>query len=311
MIRNHTIEKIKMVNSRWNPSPNDEMSSTAWTNTFGDVAENGPRMQKIGKLREKGYSCEMLKALGEKLKTQGLVTEWVDLTEAWYAARPERMVTVQEKGKEARQVPAVPDAGVLVIRKAAQFILEKEDTKGLQLEQGAFNPDKQALMRVTLKNKHARWNLCFDEEAQVADLANGKGTIVPWRELPLTDKIRMKVAEWTDDEPLRGESNIYYDTSKCGIGGHGDIERRCVFGLRFGTSEKNPLYFSWYQRSEPVGMPVKLILEDGDMYAFSEKAVGFDWLKKTIPTLRHAAGCSKYTTFKSKAKKVKTTVTAE
>jgi hypothetical protein len=28
----------------------------------------------------------------------------------------------------------------------------------------------------------------------------------------------------------------------------------------------------------------------------SEKAVGFDWLKKNTPTLRHATGCDKYTT---------------
>jgi hypothetical protein len=27
----------------------------------------------------------------------------------------------------------------------------------------------------------------------------------------------------------------------------------------------------------------------------SEKAVGFDWLKKITPTLRHSTGCSKFT----------------
>jgi hypothetical protein len=31
-----------------------------------------------------------------------------------------------------------------------------------------------------------------------------------------------------------------------------------------------------------------------DIYAMSEKATGFDWKKKTIVTLRHAAGCKKY-----------------
>lgn len=34
------------------------------------------------------------------------------------------------------------------------------------------------------------------------------------------------------------------------------------------------------------------------MYMMSEKAVGTDWLKKIIFTLRHAAGCKKYTTIK-------------
>jgi hypothetical protein len=30
------------------------------------------------------------------------------------------------------------------------------------------------------------------------------------------------------------------------------------------------------------------------MYVMSEKAVGFDWKKRIVPTLRHAAGCDKY-----------------
>jgi hypothetical protein len=35
-------------------------------------------------------------------------------------------------------------------------------------------------------------------------------------------------------------------------------------------------------------------LEDGDMYVMSEKAVGTDWKKKTIKTLRHATGCEAF-----------------
>jgi len=35
----------------------------------------------------------------------------------------------------------------------------------------------------------------------------------------------------------------------------------------------------------------------------SEKAVGTDWKKKTIPTLRHATGSDKFTTFKMKIDK--------
>jgi hypothetical protein len=37
-------------------------------------------------------------------------------------------------------------------------------------------------------------------------------------------------------------------------------------------------------------------LEHGDMYVMSEKTTGFDWKSKTKYTLRHAAGCDKYTT---------------
>jgi hypothetical protein len=62
--------------------------------------------------------------------------------------------------------------------------------------------------------------------------------------------------------------------------------------------ETMPLYFKWFQNSEPVGEAFELILNDGDMYIMSEKAVGFDWLKKKIPTLRHSTGCSKFTGIK-------------
>ena len=43
---------------------------------------------------------------------------------------------------------------------------------------------------------------------------------------------------------------------------------------------------------------MKMVLNDGDMYVMSEKAVGFDWLKKTVPTLRHASGTDKFTIIK-------------
>jgi 2-hydroxy-3-keto-5-methylthiopentenyl-1-phosphate phosphatase len=35
-------------------------------------------------------------------------------------------------------------------------------------------------------------------------------------------------------------------------------------------------------------------LNDGDIYFMSQKAVGTDWKRKIIPTLRHAAGAKKY-----------------
>lgn len=91
---------------------------------------------------------------------------------------------------------------------------------------------------------------------------------------------------------LNGEDN-YYDLSRCGIGYHGDAERKKVFAVRMGATM--PLFFQWFQRSAPIGEPIKLVLNDGDMYMMSEKAVGFDWLKKVIPTLRHSSGCVKFT----------------
>lgn len=251
----------------------------AYTVTFGDVAENHARMQRLGTIAEKGYTCEQLIELGETLESHGLDVEWIDLGAYW-------------NGPDM-------DAGVLVIRKGVQHILGKEDTSTLCAEHDSLVPDKKARMRGKVVHKHARWNLCFDEKDQTADFEHGKGTVVSWDRIPLTYQIRSQIQTWTQDTDLKGESNVYYDPERCGIGYHGDGERKKVFAARFGA-EKVPLYFQWFQKSKPVGDRIPIPLDDGDMYAMSEKAVGFDWLKKNIPTLRHAAGCDKFTVIRPK-----------
>lgn len=35
---------------------------------------------------------------------------------------------------------------------------------------------------------------------------------------------------------------------------------------------------------------MEISLQPGDVYIMSEKAVGFDWKRSAVPTLRHAAG---------------------
>ena len=89
---------------------------------------------------------------------------------------------------------------------------------------------------------------------------------------------------------LHGEGNRYYDASKCYIGFHGDTERNIVVGLRIGGPF--PLHYRWYQNSQPISPIWSVSLNDGDMYIMSYKAIGTDWKKKLIPTLRHAAGYS-------------------
>lgn len=246
-----------------------------YTITFGDVAENHAKMQKIGTLHDNGYSVEQLKYIQEKLTGYGLTTEMVDLNLGFD-------ITFQP-------------AKVLVIRRGAQFILG-EETAGLIAENDALTMDKKALMKGKVVNKVARWNLCFADEDQEPNYEDGKGTVVSWKHLPRMSRIRQVISEWTEDVLLNGEANYYYDISQCGIGFHGDGERRKVFAVRMG--ETMPIYFKWFQNSQPVGEPFEVVLNDGDMYIMSEKAVGFDWLKKKIPTLRHSTGCAKFTGIK-------------
>lgn len=58
------------------------------------------------------------------------------------------------------------------------------------------------------------------------------------------------------------------------------------------------LCYNWFCRSKAIGKKLEILLNHGDMYIMSEKAVGTDWMKKIIPTLRHAAGADKYTNIK-------------
>ena len=89
------------------------------------------------------------------------------------------------------------------------------------------------------------------------------------------------------------EGNKYYDLKKCGIGYHGDAERRKVICVSLGANNY-PMQWVWFKNSKPQGEPFKVLLNHGDVYIMSEKAVGYDWKKRSKLTLRHAAGANKY-----------------
>ena len=102
-------------------------------------------------------------------------------------------------------------------------------------------------------NKHARYNLCFAKEGQAANFENGQGTIVAYSDVPLLSNIRDTLPTFVGEKAneLACEGNYYYDVSKCGIGFHGDGERKRVVGLRLGASI--PLHYQWFTNSEPIG----------------------------------------------------------
>ena len=54
------------------------------------------------------------------------------------------------------------------------------------------------------------------------------------------------------------------------------------------------LHFRWYKNHQPH-QSCSFTLNSGDIYILSEKAVGCDGKKSSIFTLRHSAGCAKYT----------------
>ena len=159
----------------------------------------------------------------------------------------------------------------------------------------AATVDKKALFRGVVKNKNARWNLCFADYRQEPDYAAGRGRVIDFADLPRLSAVRAGIGRFFGAPYARllAEGNYYYDVARTGIGFHGDAERRVVVALRLGAPI--PLHFQWYFRHQPVGARVALQLRAGDMYAMSEKAVGTDWKRSSVYTLRHAAGGPAYT----------------
>jgi hypothetical protein len=188
------------------------------------------------------------------------------------------------------------EAYVLVVKGGVDYLLSKGATDKMYDEQIAQSPDKQAKMRGRVVNKHARWNLCYSDYDQCANFEEGQGTVVHFNKVPFTKKLR-NIFSKAVNSTLQAESNVYYDQKKCGIGFHGDAERSITIGVRLGPCI--PMHFQWFHRFKPIGDRCKLDLNHGDIYFMCEKATGRDWKMSSKLTLRHAAGCAKYTTIKS------------
>ena len=273
------------------------------TLTFGDAAENHAGMKMIGeKLGPgQGFNLNDLITIKKSMKSIGVDSNIVDLSEF-----------LQEYlEKQDETIPVAEKAYILVMKGAATGLVQRKiSTTITQLDM--FNEqttrlkyDKQALMRGRVVNKHARWNLCFDDESCTADYQKGKGTIVAYKEVPLMKAVRDQFNELFGPKAadLKVEANYYYDTTKCGISWHGDSERVKVIAMRLGYVSM-PIHFQWFYKNKPIGERITIPLDPGDMYIMSEKAVGTDWRTSVkFPTLRHATGCQKFLTIKSKESK--------
>ena len=256
------------------------------TLTYGDQAENHRGMQMIGEKAEKGFSIQDLDRCQNYFENMGCICERVHLN---------NLLENHDIGYNSE----IEDADLLIIRNGVNTLLN--DIGGtaemLLQEQSQLDWDSKAFMYGRVVNKHARHNLCYGDFSQEPDYENGKGRVVHFDTIPLTKHIRDKLSECMEGASnLACEGNYYYDNRKTGISFHGDSERLKVVAVRVGDSL--PIHHQWFLRGNPVGERGIYNLHHGDMYIMSEKTTGNDWKKKIIPTLRHAAGCSKYTTIK-------------
>ena len=168
---------------------------------------------------------------------------------------------------------------------------------------------KEVKVRGKRMNKRARTNLCFvDDREQAPAVYEGKGTIYDLKKMSMlrrgVETLKKQIAEGiiaidskTKVEINVVEGNRYYDLKNTGIGYHGDTERVVVICFSIGGSNY-PMRWQWFKDGMPVGKPIQIALNDGDVYIMSEKAVGADWKLRKPYTLRHAAGANKYISLK-------------
>lgn len=248
-----------------------------YTLTFGDRAENHKGMQVIGTSAETGFTNEDLMVTRDWFQNHQYPCEIYDLT----TLLP---VAYQSQAEQAY---------LLVAPGGLSAIVEPD---ALYYEQRALVKDTQALMYGRVVNKHARHNLCFADSYQPPNYQAGQGTVLAFQDLPYLDFLRKSWSSIVGPSAanLYGEGNYYHNLQECGIGYHGDAERKKVIAVRLGAPF--PLCYQWYYQGSPVGGRGYITLKHGDIYMMSEKAVGSDWKKKNILTLRHAAGAEKYIT---------------
>jgi len=155
-------------------------------------------------------------------------------------------------------------------------------------------------------NKRARTNLCYVAgREQEPDVWQGKGRIVDLKKKialnQAVERLRSAIASGliAIDSKSKVEINVvegnrYYNLKNTGIGFHGDTERVVVICISIGC-DNYPMRWQWFKDGMPVGAPIDIRLNCGDVYIMSEKAVGSDWKLRSLYTLRHAAGSEKYT----------------
>jgi hypothetical protein len=249
--------------------------------TLGENAENHVGMQKIGdgELARSGFSCDELSRIKDEYEELGGVAELYDL-------------------RTLSGVDDVPEANVLILRDSTVFLCDRDADKilgelaGLEWDKKYWDQRRQKVL-----NKNARHNLCFAEQGNEPDYGNKKGRVVAFADVPLMASWKSRVEKLCDQPPLAAEGNLYYDARKCGIGWHGDGERKKVIALSLCSPDvTREIQWRWYLRSEPISDRIVVQLGNGDGYIMSEKASGFDWKKSSIYTLRHAAAVpgSKY-----------------
>ncbi len=108
------------------------------------------------------------------------------------------------------------------------FLYPEYTVDDLLNEQINLDWDTKAYMYCQVRNKNARYNLCYENRSQEPDYENGKGRIVAFKDVPVLNLLRKRIPLVIGNcgNNMVAEGNYYHDIDKCGISFHGDSERK-------------------------------------------------------------------------------------
>ncbi len=225
-------------------------------------------------MSDRGYSYEELKVVRDKFGDNAYI------------------VNLAELGKDLKV--KLPEAYLLIISNPFPIMANNlYRTLTTPEEYGGVNWDTRYLDKDgTVKNKHSRWNLTFQDLGTQfkiePDFSIGRETKYNYKAFKDIADLLSIVSTFPESNGLDIYANYYHNSSKCYIGFHGDTERRKAIGYRLGDTF--PLYFQWYHKGNKITPYVKFDLQHGDLYMMSENATGTNYRDWNSYTLRHAAG---------------------
>jgi len=287
------------------------MASERMSLTCAPGGENHAGMEIIGRMPVKGegFKATDMEGLGPYFKNLGFDSSVLNLNNL------SGQNTIMGLGSDDQ-------ARVLLLRRWIQATFEVTTVQDIYKELIADTWDAEYLdknkyrieivdgvetkVRGKRMNKRARTNLCYVAgREQDPDVWKGKGRIVDLKKKialnQAVDRLRgmieaglIEIGSKTKVEINVVEGNRYYNLKTTGIGFHGDTERVVVICISIGC-DNYPMRWQWFKDGMPLGNPIDITLNCGDVYIMSEKAVGADWKLRSIYTLRHAAGAKKYT----------------
>jgi hypothetical protein len=256
------------------------------TITWGNRVENYQGMEMIGQDIPEGFTIHDLSLIHQNFTAIGVKSELIDLNQALNGTgvegEPAALLILRDCAHRliSPSSPSSPSPNSINSFNTTDYLFE---------EMANLNWDKKKFSKGKVVNAIARYNLCFANQSQEPDYENKKGRIYGFDQVPLLKSIREKFVQCFGPKAnnLFAEGNNYYDLKNCYCGLHGDQERRIVIAFRLGSSMS--LKYQWYQDSKEIGIVMQFILHHNDLYIMSSKAVGTDWHKRKIATLRHGA----------------------